>query len=114
MAHYTIDATNKKIGRLATEVADLLRGKNLPDYTPYLKPNHTVAIINASKLDIDDSKLEHIYITYSGYPGGLKKETRGHMLERLGYTRILQHAVRGMLPDNRLRDDMLKHLSITD
>jgi large subunit ribosomal protein L13 len=114
MANYTLDATNQKLGRLATEIANKLRGKDLPDYTPHHVPAHTVTIMNASKIDLADTKLEELYITYSGYPGGIKSETRGHMIERLGFGRIFKHAVRGMLPNNRLRDGMLKRLVIND
>jgi large subunit ribosomal protein L13 len=114
MAHFIIDATNKKLGRIATEVATLLRGKNVPSFTPYLMPVNTVTITNASKIDISAAKLEEEYKRYSGYPGGLTHETRGHLLTRRGYAPVFEHTIRGMLPPNRLRDRIMKHLTIVE
>lgn len=110
---YTLDATNKKLGRLATEIATILRGKNSPQYTPNKISGNHVEIINASKLDLVD-KMDDTYKTYSGYPGGLKYETRGNLLSRRGYKEVLYRTVRGMLPRNKLREEMLKNLTVTD
>ncbi len=114
MQHYTLDATNKKLGRIATEAADLLRGKNSPDYTPNILSGNTVTIVNASKIDFSEARRDEIQTRYSGYPGGLTEEKKGRRIERLGYDSIFRHAIRGMLPDNRLRQPMLNNLIITE
>ena len=110
---YTLDATNKKLGRIATEIATILRGKNSPDFTPNKQSGHVVEVVNASKLDLTD-KMDDTYKTFSGYPGGLKIETRGNLLKRRGISEILMRTVRGMLPRNKLRDDMLKNLKVSE
>jgi large subunit ribosomal protein L13 len=111
---YIFDAEGQKLGRLATQIADSLRGKNEPDYQPHRAPNVTVVINNASKLEISDKKLKEEYVRYSGFPGGLKKETRGHLLERRGYQEILERTVYGMIPNNKLRAVMMKNLIINE
>lgn len=110
---YTLDATNKKLGRLATEIATILRGKNSPDFTPNKLSGNVVEVINASKLDLTD-KLEDTYKTYSGYPGGLKHETRGSLMKRRGVSEVLVRTVRGMLARTKLREDMIKNLKVTE
>ncbi len=110
---HTIDATNKKLGRIATEIATILRGKNSPDYMPNKLSGHVVEVVNASKLDLTD-KLEDTYKTFSGYPGGLKHETRGNLMKRRGISEVLMRTVKGMLPKNKLRDEMLKNLKVTE
>lgn len=110
---YTLDATNKKLGRLATEIATILRGKNSPDFMPNKLSGNVVEVINASKLDLTD-KMDDTYKTFSGYPGGLKIETRGHLLKRRGISEILMRTVRGMLARTKLREDMLKNLKVTE
>lgn len=114
MTEYTIDATNKKLGRIATEVATILRGKNTPTFAPNVAPDHKVTIINASKVDLSGGKLQEIYDRYSGYPGGRKEESRGHLIDRRGFAPVFEHAVRGMLPANRLRSRMMNNLTIVE
>ncbi len=113
MSHHTIDASNKKLGRVATEVAMILRGKNEPSFTPHQLSGNTVTIINASQIDLSGARLLEMYKRFSGYPSGQKLESRAHMIARLGFEPIFKHAVKGMLPNNRLRDLMLKKLTIT-
>ena len=110
---YTLDATNKKLGRLSTEIASILRGKNSPEFAPNKLSGHHVEVVNASKLDLTD-KMDDTYKTFSGYPGGLKHETRGNLLKRRGISEVLMRTVKGMLPRNKLRDEILKNLSVTE
>lgn len=114
METYTIDATGKKLGRIATEAAMVLRGKNKPDFSPNRLPNVRVEIINAAKVDLSEAKREEEYTRYTGYPGGLINETRGHLMSRKGIAPVFMHAVRGMLPANKLRSQALKQLVITE
>jgi len=110
-----IDATGKAIGRVATEAANVLRGKNTVDFVKHLTPNITVKIINASHLDVTQKKLkEKIYHHYTGNPGGLRKTPLGRMVEKKGWAEPLKKAVYGMLPANRLRAVMIKNLIITE
>lgn len=111
----TLDAQNKKLGRLASEVAILLMGKDMVDFARNKIPDRDVKVVNVSKLDIDERKKEQKeYVRYSGYPGGLKKEKLGALMERKGSAEVLRKAVRGMLPSNKLRPLMLKHLIIEE
>lgn len=108
----TIDATNKKVGRLASEIVRLLRGKTSPDFLPYKKPSQKVAVINARRMSVDTRRLSDIhYVRYSGYPGG-KKERSVMEIFRHDPSRVLVKAVRGMLPNNKLRSAVLANLSI--
>ena len=102
------------MGRIASEVAALLRGKGDVNFAPNRVSDVKVVIENASKVDLSEDRLEENYKTYSGYPGGLKHETRGHLIDRRGYTEVFMRTVRGMLPRTKLRDDMLKNLTIKD
>jgi large subunit ribosomal protein L13 len=112
---YTLNAENKKMGRLATEVAVLLMGKNIPDFAKNKIPNIQVEVTNISKLDITTKKKEQtLYKRYSGYPGGLKIETFDKLSKRLGFGDAFRKTVSGMLPKNKLRDKMLKNLVITE
>jgi large subunit ribosomal protein L13 len=111
----TIDAEKKKIGRVATEAAMALMGKDQADYTPNVLTKITVHITNASKVDVTTKKLsEKEYKKFSGYPGGLKHEPMKKIIEKKGYEEIFKKAVRGMLPNNRLRPLMLKNLKVTE
>ena len=113
--NHTIDATNKSLGRLATEIASLLMGKNLPTYTRNEVSTNTVTVTNASKLSITEKRmLEKTYSRYSGYPGGLTKSTMAHVVAKKGYKEIVEMAVKGMLPDNKLKKDMMKHLTVNE
>jgi large subunit ribosomal protein L13 len=113
--NYTIDATNKSLGRLATEVASILMGKNSPDFARNAVPQHMVTVINASKIKVDPRKmLEKTYNSFSGYPGGLKQSTMAHVTEAKGFAEVVSLAIKGMLPQNKLKSDMMKHLTITE
>ena len=109
---YLIDADNKVLGRLACRIARILTGKDKPDYLPYIDVGDFVVCINAAKVVITGNKeKDKIYYRYSGYPGGIK----GVPLERMRKEhpdRIIYHAVKGMLPKNRLAKRMLKRLKI--
>lgn len=112
---YIIDATGKKLGRISSEAAAILRGKRDTGFAPNNVSGDTVIIENASKIDFSERRLQDEgYTTYSGYPGGLKHESRGHLLERRGIKEVLVRTIRGMLPRNKLRDQMLKNLTIKD
>lgn len=110
---YTVDAKGKSLGRLATEIATILRGKNSPDFAPNIPSKNQVEVINTETIELSKKKLDHDgYNRYSGYPGGLKHETRGHLLSRRGMGEIIRRTVKGMLPKNKLQKDMLKNLTI--
>lgn len=108
---YTIDAKNKRIGRLASEVAVLLMGKDKAGYRRNTLSSNIVTIENVDLLDIDPKKKsQKVYSAYSGYPGGLKQKTMSKVVEKKGYSEILKKAIYGMLPSNKLRPLMMKNL----
>lgn len=108
----TIDATNKKVGRLASEIVLLLRGKDSSDFLPYKKPSQKVTVINAGRMSVDMRRLSDIYyVRYSGYPGG-KKERSVAEIFRKDPSHVLVEAVRGMLPNNKLQSIALANLTI--
>ena len=112
---YTLDAENKKIGRIATQAAVYLMGKNSPDFARNNMSEDTVEIINASKVSIDSKKLtQKTYSRYSGYPGGLKQPTMEKVIAKKGYSELFREAVSGMLPKNKLRQKMMNNLTITE
>jgi large subunit ribosomal protein L13 len=109
---YVVDATGQTLGRLASRVATVLRGKHKPIYSPSVDAGDHVIVINADKIHVTGRKLDQkIYYRYSGYPGGLKETTLRNMLDKRP-TRVIRLAVRGMLPKNRLGRQMLKKLKI--
>lgn len=109
---HTIDASGKILGRLATEVATLLMGKNKPQYVPYLDMSDFVVVTNASKVKVTGRKMQSkVYTRHSGYPGGLKQETFDKLIVRKP-TYIIEHAVAGMLPKNKLGKKMIKKLKV--
>lgn len=115
MKTYTIDAQQKKLGRIASEAAKILMGKTSVDYTPNVVADVKVVITNASKLDIDTKKKnEKEYTRYSGFPGGLFTRTLGNMIEKKGYSEVVRIAVEGMLPKNKLQAKMIKNLTVTE
>lgn len=114
METYVIDAKGKKLGRVATEAANVLRGKDSPAYKPNMVSGRPVKIVNASLVDLSQAKLDEKYSKYSGYPGGLTFEKRGKVIDRLGYQVVFERAVRGMLPNNKLRKPTMKMLEIVD
>lgn len=111
---YTIDASGKRLGKVATEAANYLIGKNLPTFAKNIAPDVLVTIENASKLDLTEKRKEDIYQSYSGYPGGRKEETLGHLGERLGYSEVVRRTVKGMLPKNKLQSVRMKNLVVTE
>jgi large subunit ribosomal protein L13 len=107
-----IDASGKTLGRIATEVARLLRGKDKPMYSPHLDIGDFVVVINAAKVRVTGKKAEEkIYYRHSQYPGGLKSITFAKMLETHP-TRLIEHAVKGMLPHNRQGRAMASRLKV--
>lgn len=111
---HTIDATNKKLGRLATEVATILRGKNETGFAPNVVSGNKVTIINAAKIDLSEGRMNETYARYSGYPGGLTQEKRGNVIKRKGFRTVFEKAISGMLPKNKLRKQFLKNLTVKD
>ncbi|MGB9598804.1 MAG: 50S ribosomal protein L13 [Minisyncoccales bacterium] len=108
----TIDARGKPLGRLASEVVRILRGKNLPSFKPNIVPSQTVKIINLSATKINSKKMEEkFYKKHSGYPGGLKYIAFKKMWEK-NPGETFKKMVRGMLPNNKLRKKFLKNLII--
>ena len=111
--HYTLDATNQSLGRVASRAAFLLRGKGETSFRPHLPSSVSVTVTNVAKLRIQPAKFAKTeYRRYSGYPGGLKSETMANRVARRGYPELLRQAVKGMLPNNKLRRLILKHLAI--
>ena len=107
-----IDAAGKTLGRLATQIADLLRGKGKPEYTPHVDTGDFVVVINAEKIAVTGNKLaDKRYYRHSGYPGGLRSRTLGDMLERRP-EEVIRRAVRGMMPRNRLARKQLTKLKV--
>ncbi len=107
-----VDARDKVLGRLAADVASILRGKTKPTYTPHMDVGDFVVIINAEKIKLTGNKLEQKrYYHHSGYMGGLRERTARQVLEKKP-EEIIRHAVKGMLPKNSLGSSMLKKLKI--
>lgn len=112
---HIIDAKGKRLGRVATAAASFLIGKDSPAVTRNVPADVIVRIENASHLDISEKKRKNEeYQTYSGYPGGQKREKLGALATRRGYAEVLRRTISGMLPKNRLRDVRLKNLIITE
>jgi large subunit ribosomal protein L13 len=109
---YVVDADGKTLGRLATQIADTLRGKRKPQYTPHVDTGDFVVVVNAEKIAVTGKKLdEKLYYRHSGYPGALKSRPLREELERRP-TEVLRTAVRGMLPRTRLGRAQLTKLKI--
>ena len=109
---WVVDAEGQTLGRLASRVAQILRGKHRPDYAPHLDMGDHVVVINAAKVRFTGAKAEQkIYYRHSGFPGGLREETLGRLLARRP-ERVLRLAVRGMLPRHRLGRKLLKKLKV--
>ena len=109
---HVIDATGEILGRLATRVAILLRGKHKPLYAPHLDTGDFVIIVNAAKVRVTGKKAQQkVYYRHSGYPGGLRSISFAEMRQKHP-TRVIEHAVKGMLPHNRLGSAMLKKLKV--
>jgi large subunit ribosomal protein L13 len=109
---WVMDASGKTLGRLASEVAGLLKGKHKPIYSPHLDVGDYVIVVNAAKVRVTGGKLtQKIYYRHSQYPGGLKSTSLKRMMETYP-TRVIEHAVKGMLPHNRLGAAMFKKLKV--
>jgi large subunit ribosomal protein L13 len=107
-----IDAENAIVGRLASEAAKLLRGKHKTNFTPHVDCGDNVVIINAEKVKLTGKKLdEKIYMRHSGYPGGQRTRTAREVLDKFP-ERLVEHAVKGMLPKNRLGRDLFRNLHV--
>jgi large subunit ribosomal protein L13 len=109
---YVVDAEGQTLGRLATRIADVLRGKTKPQYTPHIDTGDFVVVVNAEKIGVTGKKLDQKrYYRHSGYPGGLRSRTLREQLERRP-TEVLRVAVKGMLPKNKLASAQLTKLKI--
>lgn len=111
---HTIDAAGKRLGKVATEAATVLMGKDKADFAKHVMSDMTVKIENASKLDIPEKKQREIYQSFSGYPGGRKEETLEHLAERRGISEVIRRTVGGMLPNNKHKKPLLKQLIVTE
>ena len=108
---YVVDAEGQTVGRLAAEVAKVLRGKHKPTFTPHVDTGDFVIVINAEKAVFTGKKLiDKTYFRHSGYNGGTTFTPAGQMMEKFP-TRVIEHAVRGMLPKNRLGEQMYRKLN---
>ena len=109
---YVIDATNEVLGRLASQVAKILRGKNKPGYTPHVDCGDYVIVVNADKVKLTGKKLtDKVYVRHTGYPGGQRFATPADLLTRKP-TAVIEEAVKGMLPKTRLGAAILKNLKV--
>ncbi len=109
---YVIDATNQRLGRLATEIAMILRGKNKPTFTPHMDTGDFVIVINAEKVEVTGKKrFQKIYRRHSGRPGGMKEETFDKLQGRIP-ERIIEKAVKGMLPKNTMGRQLFTKLNV--
>ncbi len=110
---YTIDAQGKKLGRIASEAARLLRGKGTADFTPNELPDAQVEILNADKISITEKKgAQTNYTRYTGYPGGLKQLSLAELIKKKGFKELLRKVILGMLPRNRQRSKIIRHLTV--
>ena len=107
-----VDAEGQTLGRLATQIADALRGKRKPEYTPHVDTGDFVVVVNAEKIAVTGNKMtEKMYRRHSGYPGGLKERTLAEMLEQRP-EEVIRKAVKGMLPRNRLARRQITKLKV--
>ncbi len=109
---FLADAENKALGRLASKVAQILKGKHKPTYTPHMDMGDFVVVVNAEKIRVSGNKeMQKTYFSHSGYPGGTK-EVDLYTMRRRHPERVIQNAVKGMLPHNRLGRQMMRNLKI--
>ncbi len=109
---YVVDAEGQTLGRLATQIADALRGKRKPEYTPHIDTGDFIVVVNAEKIRVTGNKMEQkTYWRHSGYPGGIKSRTLAEMLDRRP-EEVIRKAVKGMLPRNRLARQQLTKLKV--
>ena len=109
-----VDATDQVLGRMASKVAKLLRGKYKPEFTPHVDCGDNVIIINADKIQISGKKMtDRVYLRYTGYPGGQRPETPASILAKKGGAdKLIRRVVKGMLPKNKLADRLINNLYI--
>lgn len=109
---YLLDVENKVLGRVATQIANVLRGKTKPTYTPSVDTGDFVIVVNAAKIALTGNKLaDKVYYSHSGYPGGIKSITAGKLVEKKP-EELIRKAVKGMLPKNKLARHMLNKLKV--
>jgi large subunit ribosomal protein L13 len=109
---YVIDATNKTLGRMATEIANRLRGKHKPEYTPHVDTGDYVVVVNAEKVKVTGNKTtDKMYYHHTGYPGGIKSISFDKLLDKAP-ERAIESAVKGMMPKNKLSRAMLSKLKV--
>jgi large subunit ribosomal protein L13 len=109
---YVVDAEGKTLGRLATQIADVLRGKRKPEYTPHVDTGDFVIVVNAAKVAVTGNKrTDKVYYRHTGYPGGIRSRTLAEMLRRQP-EEVIRKAVKGMLPRNRLARRQLTKLKV--
>ena len=109
---YLMDCSGKRLGRLSVQVANILRGKNKPEYTPNSDVGDFVVLVNAKKIEVTGNKAENkIYHRHTGYPGGIKQITFKDQLEK-DPEKLIKNAVKGMLPKNRLNRQIIKKLKV--
>jgi large subunit ribosomal protein L13 len=109
---YVVDAEGKTLGRLATQIADVLRGKRKPQYTPHCDTGDYVVVVNAERIRVTGNKrADKVYHRHTGYPGGIKSRTLGEMLDRRP-EEVIRMAVKGMLPKNRLARQQITKLKV--
>jgi large subunit ribosomal protein L13 len=109
---YVVDAEGKTLGRMATQIANVLRGKRKPTYTPHVDVGDFVIVVNAEKVAVTGDKREKkLYWRHSGYPGGIRSRTLGDLLEKRP-EEVIRRAVKGMLPRNRLARQQLRKLKV--
>lgn len=109
---YLVDAENQVLGRIATEIANVLRGKNKPTFTPSVDTGDFVIVVNADKIALTGNKMaDKMYYSHSGFPGGIKSITAGKLLDKKPED-LIRKAVKGMLPKNKLARHMLSKLKV--
>lgn len=112
---FTIDAQGKTIGRIASQAAHILMGKNSPSFERHIAPQARVRIINAGQASVTEKKKdETTFRTYSGRPGGLKEVSMSDMIAKKGLAAVVENAVHGMIPNNKLKKEILKHLTVSE
>ena len=109
---YVVDATDKTLGRLSTEIANRLRGKHKPEFTPHVDTGDYIVIVNAEKIKVTGNKTtDKVYHHHTGYPGGIKSITFDQLIDKAP-ERIIEKAVKGMMPKNKLSRSMMTKLKI--
>ena len=112
---HTIDAAGRALGRVASEAAALLNGKDTITFTKNRVADVSVKVINASQIKVTGNKMkESVHKSYSGFPGGLTQMPLNYVVEKKGYSELLKHAIYGMLPKNKLQDIRIKNLTIEE